>query len=197
MKLFNRSVSNASVALLLIQLALISTVAAKYEYQRWRCPRVWTRAFGYDPALPLRGRYLALEMRVDGCASTLPSAAEAQFRRDINGAAIPGPYFIRGVPSVRFRADLKVENNRLEAVRIPDTGQQQSGQVVNAWPGNSCDDMTLDRPVYYFVPDNAAAVFPLKAGQELWVEATIPPQGLPRPTQLALKENGKWQPLAF
>lgn len=197
MKIFNRSVSNASLALLLIQLALVSTVAAKYEYQRWRCPRVWTRAFGYDPALPLRGHYLALEMRVDGCASTLPSAAQARFQRDINGAAIPGPYSIRGVPSVRFSADLKVDHNRLQAIRIPDTGQQQSGQTVNAWPGKSCDEMTLARPVFYFVPDNATPVFPLKPGQELWVEATIPPQGPPRPTQLALKENGRWQPLAF
>lgn len=197
MKIFNRSVSAASLALLIVQLALVSTVAAKYEYQRWGCPRVWTRADGFDPQLPLRGHYLSLRLRVDGCQSTLPSAAQARFPRDVNGAARPGPYIVAGVPSVRFRADLKVENNRLEAVRIPDPEQRRDGSVVNAWPGKSCDEMTLGNPVFYYVPDNARGLFPVKPGQELWIEATVPPQGLPRPTQLALKENGKWRPLAF
>jgi hypothetical protein len=195
MKILSRSVSSASLALLVIQLALVSTVAAKYEYQRWRCPRVWTRAYGFDPLLPLRGRYLNLQLLVDGCQSTLPSAAQARFPRDLNGAATPGAYFIRGVPTVRFRADLKVEDNRLEAIRIPE--QRRDGQKVEAWPGKSCDEMTLDKPVSYFVPENAPALFPLKSGQQLWIEATIPPQGPPRPTQLALKEDGKWEPLAF
>jgi len=30
--------SKTSVALLLIQLALVSSIAAKYLYQRWNCP---------------------------------------------------------------------------------------------------------------------------------------------------------------
>lgn len=197
MKIFSRSISNASLALLFIQLALVSTVAAKYEYQRWRCPRVWTRANGYDLPSPLRGRYLGVQLSVDGCQSTLPSAAQARFPRDVNGAAIPGPYYVRGVPAITFRANLKVENNRLEAIRIPDLEQRRTGQIVNAVPGQSCDDMTLARPVSYYVPDNAPKLFPLKPGQELWMETTVPPQGPPRPTQLAIKQNGKWTPLAF
>jgi len=36
--------SKASIALLVIQLALVSSIAAKYLYQRWRCP-----AFGHVP----------------------------------------------------------------------------------------------------------------------------------------------------
>jgi hypothetical protein len=43
--------SKASIALLLIHLAIVSTVAAKYLYQRSVCPRVWTRANAYDPSL--------------------------------------------------------------------------------------------------------------------------------------------------
>lgn len=197
MKIFNRTVSAASLALLVVQLALVSTVAAKYEYQRWRCPRVWTRAFAYDPQLPLRGRYLSLQLRVDGCQSTLPSAAQAKFPRDVNGAAAPGPFSIRPFPRVRFRADLKVEHNRLEAIRIPDEEQRTGGQMVDAWAGKSCAEMTLDNPVTYFIPDHAARLLPLGPGQELWIETTIPPQGEPRPTQLALKENGVWKPLRF
>jgi hypothetical protein len=51
-----------SVALLVIQLAIVSTIAAKYLYQRWSCPRVWTRAVAIDPQLPMRGRYLSLQL---------------------------------------------------------------------------------------------------------------------------------------
>ena len=40
-----------SLALLVIQLAIVSSVAAKYLYQRWNCPRVWTRTAMYDPDL--------------------------------------------------------------------------------------------------------------------------------------------------
>jgi len=56
MKIGRFTLSAASLALLIIQLALVSTVAAKYLYQRWTCPRVWTRAVAMDPEFPMRGR---------------------------------------------------------------------------------------------------------------------------------------------
>lgn len=196
MRIFGRSISAASLALLAIQLALVSTVAAKYEVQRWSCPRVWTRAFGYDPQLPLRGRYLSLHLRVDGCQSTLPSAAQAQFPRAVNGAVAPGPFAVRA-PRVRFRARLEAQNNSLDAIRVPDAGDQAGGQMVEGWPGKSCREMTLEDPVSYFVPEDAASLLPLKPGQELWLEVTVPPEGPPRPIQIALKENGIWKPLPF
>lgn len=197
MKIFNRSISVASLSLLILQLMLVSAVAAKYEVDRWRFPRVWTRAFGYDPQLPLRGRYLALQLRVDGCESTLPSAAQARFPRDVNGSAIPGPFIVGQFPTVRFPAVLSVEKGRLEAVRIQDEDKRHEGQIVDAWAGASCDAMMLDRPVDFYIPDNASALFPLKPGQELWIEATIPPEGPPRPMQLAIKQSGEWKPLPF
>jgi len=62
------------VALVVIQLALVSSIAAKYLYQRWTSPRVWTRTVAYDPELLMRGRYLSVQLVVNGCQSTLPSA---------------------------------------------------------------------------------------------------------------------------
>ena len=197
MKILNRSLPGASVALLVVQLVLVSGVAAKYEYQRWRCPRVWTRAFGYDPQLVVRGRYLSLQLQVDGCQSTLPSAKDALFPRDVNGAAKSGPFFIRMQPAVEFRANLKVQANRLIAIRLPDGAPATEGQLIEGWPGKSCREMTLEAPVDYYIPGNAPELFPLKPGQELWMEVTVPPQGLPRPTQLALKDNGAWKPMAY
>ena len=79
MKIGRFTLSGVSIALLIIQLFIVSSIAGKYLWQRWRCPRVWTRAAAIDPELPMRGRYLSLQLTVDGCQSTLPSAKFAAF----------------------------------------------------------------------------------------------------------------------
>ncbi|MFZ1937701.1 MAG: hypothetical protein ACLPZY_07525 [Terracidiphilus sp.] len=191
------SISVASVAVLVVQLALVSTVAGKYLWQRWRCPRVWTRTVAIDPELPMRGRYLSQQLMVDGCQSTLPSAKAAQFPRDVNGAAVPGPYGLRPLGVVEFNSELKVANNKLVAVQIQDPRKADNGQLVDAWPGTQCDQMRLEKPVAIFIADSARSPLPLKPGQELWVEITVPPKGPPRPLQMALKDDGAWKPLAF
>ncbi len=188
-------ISKMSVVVLLIQLAIVSTVAGKYLYQRWTCPRVWVRTVAVDPGLPMRGRYLSLRLTVDGCGSTLPSAKAAVFARSINGAAIQGPYFVRA--SAIFHADLKVVNNRLTAVYVREDQHGTVGQEVSVPPGAACDAMRLDAPVDFYLPEHAADASRVKPGQELWVEVTVPPKGPPRPVQLAVKDNGGWRPLAI
>ena len=64
----------AGIILALVQLVLVLSVAGKYLYERKTRPRVWTRAAQYDPSLPLRGRYVALQLMVDACG--LPRGAE-------------------------------------------------------------------------------------------------------------------------
>ncbi|MGO9637495.1 MAG: hypothetical protein ACLPXT_02515 [Terracidiphilus sp.] len=197
MKLAKISFSKTSIVLLLIQLALVSSIAAKYLYQRSTCPRVWTRAAAYDPELVMRGRYLRLQLRVDGCESTLPSALHAVFPRNIDGTTKSNGFTIAPETLVQFRAKLKVEGNKLVAIRIPEADLTSKGVGVTAWPGASCDAMLLDQPVDFYIAEHAADPTRLKLNQELWIEVTIPPQGPPRPIQLALKDNGGWKPLAF
>jgi hypothetical protein len=189
--------SKASIALLLIQLALVSSIAGKYLYQRWRCPRVWTRTVAYDPELPMRGRYLSVQLIVDGCQSTLPSAKEAAMPRNLDGVPMGGRFSINAPGTVWFPATLKVEGNRLVAIRIPEGDSQSRGQMVSAQPGSSCENLRLDAPVDFYIAEHAASPVPVKPGQELWIEVTLPPKGPPRPIQLALKQNGAWKPLAF
>jgi hypothetical protein len=189
--------SKASVALLLVQLAIVSSVAAKYLYQRITCPRVWTRTSASAPELPMRGRYLSLQLVVDGCQSTLPSAKAAKFPRDINGAVRPGDYSIGLGQPVRFPAELKIENNKLFAFWIQNEEKQEDGLLVEAPPGAACEDFRLAAPVDFYLAEHAADPSRLKPGQELWIEVTLPPKGPPRPIQLALKDNGVWKPLAF
>jgi hypothetical protein len=60
-----------------------------------------------------------------------------------------------------------------------------------------CNSVHLSSVEEYFIPDTAKSPFPLKPGQELWVEVTVPPSGPPRPIQLALSSEAGWQPLKF
>ncbi|HEY1803887.1 MAG TPA: hypothetical protein VGG45_05355 [Terracidiphilus sp.] len=201
MKIGRFTFSGVSFALLVFQLLVVSSVAGKYLWQRWRCPRVWTRAAAFDPELPMRGRYLSLQLTVDGCQSTLPSAKLAAFPRDVNGAIKPGVYVL-GPQQVTFRADLKVENNQLVALR-PE-GQEIEGredaseaEEISVVPGAPCNQMRLESPVDFYIADTAKSPLPVKPDQELWIEVTVPPTGPPRPLQLALKDAGTWKPLAF
>src|ERR1039458_8409184 len=201
MKIGRSTLSGVSIALLVFQLFIVSSVAGKYLWQRWRCPSVWTRAAAIDPELPMRGRYLSLQLTVDGCQSTLPSAKLATFPRDVNGAIKSGPYVLRPQP-VEFRANLKVENNKLVAVRPEgqDIGGQEdsaAGQEISAMPSAPCNQMTVTDGVDFYIPDTAKSPLPLQPGQELGIAVPAPPTGPPRPIQLALKDNGAWKPLAF
>ena len=197
MKIGPVKLSAASLVLLVVQLALVGSIAAKYFYQRWSCPRVWTHTVGYDPELVMRGRYLSLQLIVDGCQSTLPSAKQATFGRNVDGSANQMPYGIAPGQPVQFPARLAVENNKLIAVRIPATDAPAKGESVFAIPGASCDAMRLADPVNFYISELARSPLPLATGAELWIEVTVPPKGPPRPTQLALKQNGAWHPLAF
>ena len=194
MKIGNWTLTKTSLALLLIQLALVSTIAAKYFYERQKCPRVWTRTVAVYGQVPMRGRYLSLRLTVDGCQSTLPSAKAAKFPRGWNGAAVPGDYSVGYVAPVFFPADLKVENNQLVAVEITDEERQESGQMVEAPP---CQQFRLAKPVDYYIAEHAPDPSWTKQGRELWIEVTLPPKGPPRPLALALKDNGLWKPLNF
>jgi uncharacterized membrane-anchored protein len=189
--------SRVSIALLLIQFVLVSTVALKYLYQRATCPRVWTRTAAYDPYLVMRGRYLSLQLTVDGCSSTLPSAKNAQFPRNVNGVPNGTSFNINAPDTVWFQARLSVKDNKLTAIRVPESQSSNSTQNVSAAPGAPCDQMRLAVPVDFYISEHAKDPTFLKHGQELWIEVTVPPKGPPRPLQLALKDNGAWRPLAF
>jgi hypothetical protein len=197
MRLGRVKLAGASVALAIVQLALVSTVAASYFYERWTYPKVWTHAMGNNSRQAMRGRYLGLQLTVNGCQSTLPSAKLAEFPRDYSGAVKKGDYALRTGDTWVFDARLKIDGSELIAVR-PEGSEETRGLVpVLTAPGSPCGEMRLQRTVDFYIPESAQSPFPLKQGQELWVEVTVPKKGSPRPLQLALKDNGQWNPLAF
>ena len=189
------SISMASVVLLAIQLLLVSTVAAKYLWQRWRCPRVWTRTAAIGGELAVRGRYLGVWPVVDACESTLPSARNALFIHNPDGSLVVPQYTVNGVQVPNFTARLQVRNGRLLAIYQRDDPELRHGEIVVASAGTRCDALWLQRPVNFYLSDTAKSSLPLKPGQELWIELTVPPSGPPRPLQLAVKEDGAWKPM--
>lgn len=189
--------SKASAAVLAVQLVLVSAAAGTYLYQRWRSPRVWTRTVFVESELPMRGRYLNLTLAVDGCRSTLPTALMAEFPRNLDGTTRSDGFSVRQRRGAIFPAELKVESNRLVAIRLQNPETPSSGVQVEAMPGAACADLRLARPVSFYIPEHASVPRELASGEELWVEVSVPAKGAPRPLQLALKQNGAWKPLAL
>ena len=156
---------------------------------------MWTRTVAIDPELLMRGRYLSLQLTVDGCQSTLPSAKQAAFSRNVDGTTNQMPYSIAAPQPISFPARLTVKNGKLIAIRIPVTDGTPVGETVLAVPGSSCEAMRLADAVSFYIAEHSASPLPLKPGAELWIEVTVPPKGPPRPIQLALQQNGTWKPM--
>jgi hypothetical protein len=53
------------IAILVVQCALVLSVAGKYAWDRDRLPRAWANATPVDPNLPIRGRYVTMQLRVE------------------------------------------------------------------------------------------------------------------------------------
>jgi uncharacterized membrane-anchored protein len=179
--------ARTSLVLLVVQLALVSSIAAKYLYQRWNCPKVWVRTVAYDPDMVMRGRYLSLRLEVNGCGRISPpplmEVGPGRWEYDAKTARIP--------------ATLKVENQKLVAIPLPVQDARADALTVLAPPGVACDVLRVQQPVDFYIPEHSVDPTAHLAGKELWVEVTVPPKGPPRPLQLALKENGVWKPMAF
>jgi hypothetical protein len=59
------SLSSKGLLLAVIQVALVLSVAGKYYAEGTSLPRAWARAAPYDPNLPIRGRYVRLQIEVE------------------------------------------------------------------------------------------------------------------------------------
>jgi hypothetical protein len=173
-----------AVLLIVIQVLLVSTIAGKFLYERKVCPRVWTRAAQVDPDSPLRGRYLILPLRVDACG--LPKVDQGKV----------GPMWgvAGGVQEYR-RSDVAARGGKLVAV---ENKSPAGGDRLMIWiPKNtSCDRAILSPGTELYIPESAKMPA-LKAGEEMWVEVTVPPKGPPRAIQIAVSGNGRFEPIRF
>jgi hypothetical protein len=170
--------------LLVVQLFLVSSVAGKYLYERQTCPRLWTRATQFDPNLPLRGRYLALQLVLDSC--DLPHDKAHMLQQ-----------YSPGGETWQWRVSLSVVKGKLVPNLAETPGAPGSTETLSLFANTPCKRATLSTETMLFIPDRARSPFPLKPGQNLWVEVTVPPSGPPRPIQIAISDANGFRPLKF
>jgi hypothetical protein len=163
--------------LLFVQLLLVLSVAGKYLYERQTRPRVWTRATQFEPNLPLRGRYLAMRLVLDACG--LPR--DTPVRRYPQGA------------SWVWHVSLSASQGKL----VPQLVKPSSRSVgtLTLSDDRPCDRAILSSEELLFISDRAQLPLPLKPGQDLWVEVTVPASGPPRPIRAALSGADGFHPL--
>lgn len=163
------------VVLALVHVLIVCSLMGKLYYDRATRPRVWVRTVGYDPNLPIRGRYV--QMRLELETAELPPAQNLNNRWD---------------PTGWKNVKLEARNGKLFAVA---TGNY--ADMMMQWQPTPTEELVpvLSQPVLYFIADTAKDPTHLNRGESLWVEVTVPKKGPPRPIQLALSTNGKFTPL--
>ena len=163
-----------------VQVAIVASLGAKLAWDRHRLPRAWAKAATYDPNLPIRGRYMALQLEVL-CESVAEPRGEPSAVRP-SGAPISG--YTMGT--------LRAKNGRLVSDCGSTTGgfsmfrRQRSGQPATT---------NLSEPVLFFLPEHATDPWKQAKGGELWAEVTLPKSGPPRPIRLAVKQGDAFMPL--
>ena len=79
---------------------------------------------------------------------------------------------------------LQAANSELHAVpTLEDTGNRVG------WMQSRAEIARLAEPVAFFIPEHIPDPSRREAGEELWVELTIPRKGPPRPIRLAVKTD--------
>jgi len=170
-------------------LLVVSSLGAKLLYDRATRPRVWARAAPYDPDLPIRGRYVSLQLEVLAPDISLPAGQFDPLRRRENRD------WWRRYPVV-----LSVEDEKLTARRDRSADETDfyawGRDAVLFRPARDNNVVAvLADPVLYFIPEHIPDPSRREAGEELWVEVTLPRKGPPRPIRLGVKKDSTLTPL--
>lgn len=166
------------LAVAVIQILIVLSVGGKLLYDRHTRPRVWVRTASIDPDLPIRGRYLTLNLEVHNSEPVPPPDPK-------NPGLYSGGHYV----------DLAVENGQLVAHKT----DRPTGMTINSWGwqrNRGGDIYVLSSPVVFFLPEHAEGPR-LDRNGELWAEVTVPRKGPPRPIQLAIKRGNEWTPLTY
>ena len=165
-----------------LHVAIVASLGAKLVVDRATRPRVWARAAPVDPNLPIRGRYVSLQLEVgisQGLDLALPSTG-------VN----PNTTWRGPTPQLTPIA-LSVQDQQLVALPSSDS----SGLYARASQRDGRSVAVLVPPLAYFIPEHVADPSRRATGEELWVEVTIPRRGAPRPIRLGVKKDGVLTPL--
>ena len=173
----------------LVHVVIVASLGAKMLYDRRTRPRVWARTITYDPDLPIRGRYLSLQVEVQTPHIPVPER--------------PGePEAWRWWRSLPIPVELAKENGllvgkKIEGLSDADAYRLDQNAVVFRQTNRDAPIIpVLREPVLFFVPEGLIDPTRRAMGEEVWVELTLPKKGPPRPIRLAVKKpDGTFTPL--
>lgn len=161
-----------------IQILLVSSLGGKLLWDRESLPRGWAVAQGYDPDLPIRGRYVNISLLVKA-DKIFPDAPTSP------ATAAPHVYYHENVY-------LTVENGRI----VANPADQPTGLSISAPLVRNGEVLaTLSPAVVFFLPEHAVDPLRGRAGGTLFVEVTIPRNGPPRPIRFGTKAGSEIVPL--
>jgi len=149
-----------------LHLALVASLGAKLLVDRATRPRVWARTGPVDPSLPIRGRYV--QLRLEGAVDDQVDAT----------------YGGRFTPTVRDQTLVFVPTSE-NTGRMGRVDERPDGRRV----------AILHEPLAFFIPEHVPDPSRRAAGEELWVEVTLPRRGAPRPIRLGVMKDGTLTPL--
>jgi hypothetical protein len=168
-----------SALLAVLHVSLVCTLGAKLLYDRAHRPRIWIKSAIYDPNLPIRGKYLSLTMQ-------LPAEGFTSHTQTLLGDTTQT--YENFSPT---RCDLVLRGDQLIAV-----GNEEGQYWANIRRQNQTLIANINGETAYFLPEHSSGPLLRTRGEELWIEATIPRKGPPRPIRLGIKKNGVLTPFS-
>ncbi len=176
----------------LIQVLIVSSLGAKLLYDRQTRPQAWFKTERYDPNLPIRGRYVSLLIEVNDSRSS--EEIEKKFRAEIQAIENrSAQYHYRGVDDFGRECGLIAMRDSVPVAEFDQTTaiwNCDNLTFVRRRTGNE-NSLRLTEPSLFFISDTAKDPTHLNPGEELWVLATIPRKGPPRPIALGVKKAGE------
>lgn len=151
-----------------LHVAIVCSLGVKLVADRMSRPRVWARVAPIDPDLPIRGRYVRLQIQVHPVEGLTPSPDQSW---------------------VPVRLDVQ------DSMLVARPSDQSSGLFAQSFQRAGERWVALTQPVAYFIPEHVPDPSQRAPGEELWVEVTVPRNGAPRPIRLGVKKDGVLTPL--
>ena len=156
-----------------VQAALILSTGLLFWFDRQTSPRAWVPTAPVDPNLPIRGRYITLNMVVP---------------------FVPTRTDVSTIGTWQF-VQLRVVADRLQAVQEVRPGFFSHGGEIRLSEGSL---VVNPGPVLaFFIPPDVKDPSIRPDGRTLWVEVILPGLGAPRPIQLGIEKGGQIEPLAL
>jgi len=174
-----------AIAVALIQVLVVCSLGEKLLYDRRTRPQAWFLAERYDPNLPIRGRYLQLQLNVPD--SRTPEEIEQKFGAERDSQQ---KQFNRVWGYGRECGSIAVRDGKPVAQFDDSNPGDCRNLSFERWPNGTQSALRLNEPVLFFIPDTSRAFWVLQPGEEMWVLATIPRKGPPRPIAVGIKKAG-------